>query len=535
MRLSTKGRYAVMAMVDLASHGGEAPVALSEIAERQEISLSYLEQLFAMLRRSGLVRSVRGPGGGYLLAFDRSETRIADIILAVDEPIRATRCTPGAPVGCRGNKMRCLTHDLWEELGNQIHLYSEFGIARRCLRAPRARHQRAAARAVTVRRSRRRPLMRGRREAYLDWNATAPLRPTAAAAIGTALGCCGNPSSVHRRGRLAREAIESARAEIAALVAASPEDVVFVSGGTEANHLALRGCGRERVLVSAVEHDSVRRAVPAAEPVPVDRDGVVDLDALDGLLSADVRPALVSVMLANNETGVVQPVSAVAALARAHRALFHCDAVQAAGKMRLDLDGIDADLVTLSAHKLGGPPGVGALVARDTVDLLPMLRGGGQERGRRAGTENLPGIAGFGAAATAARTEIAVYDAVRRWRDMLEAEIAAAAPAAVVLGAAAPRLPNTSAIALPGIAAETQVIALDLDGVMVSAGAACSSGKVGPSHVLAAMAVPAELAAATIRVSLGWETSEADIERFLGSWLGLYRRRHPVLPRDRAA
>jgi cysteine desulfurase len=378
-------------------------------------------------------------------------------------------------------------------------------------------------------------MIRGRPEAYLDWNATAPLRPLAAAAIRASLECGGNPSSVHRRGRMARQIVETARAEVASLVAASSEDVVFVSGGTEANHLALRGCGRERILVSTVEHDSIRSAVPAAEPIPVDHDGVVDLDALDGLLAADGRPALVSVMLANNETGVLQPVTAIAALARAHRALFHCDAVQAAGKMPLDLDRIGADLVTLSAHKLGGPPGIGALVARGAIDLMPMLRGGGQERGRRAGTENLPGIAGFGAAAAAALAEIAVYDTVRHWRDMLEAEIAAAAPAAVVLGAAAPRLPNTSAIALPGIAAETQVIALDLDGVMVSAGAACSSGKVGPSHVLAAMAVPAELAAATIRVSLGWETSAADIERFLGSWLALYRRRHPVSQWERAA
>jgi cysteine desulfurase len=377
--------------------------------------------------------------------------------------------------------------------------------------------------------------MRGRPEAYLDWNATAPLRPAAAAAIRAALECGGNPSSVHRRGRMARQTVETSRAEVAALVAAAPDDVVFVSGGTEANHLALLGCGRERILVSAVEHDSVRRAVAAAEPIPVDPDGVVDLDALASLLAADGRPAVVSVMLANNETGVVQPVAEVTALSRAYGALFHCDAVQAAGKMPLDLGRIGADLVTLSAHKLGGPPGIGALVARGGVDPMPMLRGGGQERGRRAGTENLPGIAGFGAAAAAARVEIAVYESVRRWRDILEAEIAAAAPAAVVLGAGAPRLPNTSAIALPGIAAETQVIALDLDGVMVSAGAACSSGKIGRSHVLAAMAVPAELAAATIRVSLGWESSAADIERFLHSWLTLYRRRHPLSRRDRAA
>jgi cysteine desulfurase len=230
-------------------------------------------------------------------------------------------------------------------------------------------------------------------------------------------------------------------------------------------------------------------------------------------------------MLANNETGVIQPVAEIAAIARGYGALFHCDAVQVAGKIPLDAGVIGADLLTLSAHKLGGPPGIGALVVTDRLDLVPLFRGGGQERGRRAGTENLPGIAGFTAAAAAAAAEIAVYDRVRALRDGLESAVAAVASDAVVLGAAASRLPNTTAIAIPGVAAETQVIALDLDGVMVSAGAACSSGKVGPSHVLAAMGVGADLAASTIRVSLGWGSTEADIDHFLRAWTALYRRR----------
>ena len=364
-----------------------------------------------------------------------------------------------------------------------------------------------------------------RTESYLDWNATAPLRPEAAAAVTAALACCGNPSSVHRWGRAARAEVERARTAVAALVGVPGHGVVFVSGGTEANHLALLGSGRARVLVSAVEHDSVLRAWPEAEPIPVDCDGLVRLEALQLLLAADPRPTLVSVMLANNETGVIEPAAEIAAIAHAHGALYHCDAVQAAGKIPLDVASLGADLVTLSAHKLGGPPGAGALVMTGELDLLPILRGGGQERGRRAGTENLPGIAGFAAAAKAAAAELASYDQVRALRDALEAEIVAAAPDAVVLGAAAPRLPNTSAVAMPGTAAETQIIALDLDGVMVSAGAACSSGKVGPSHVLKAMRVPPDLAAATIRVSLGWSTTEADIGRFVDAWTALYCRR----------
>jgi cysteine desulfurase len=374
-----------------------------------------------------------------------------------------------------------------------------------------------------------------RTESYLDWNATAPLRQEAAAAVTAALAGCGNPSSVHRWGRLARREVERARIAVAALVGAPADGVVFVSGGTEANHLALLGAGRQRVLVSAVEHDSVLRAAAAAERIPVDKDGVVRLEALADLLAADPRSALVSVMFANNETGVIQPVAGIAAIAHERGALFHCDAVQAAGKIPLDAAAIGADLVTLSAHKLGGPPGVGALIVTGGLDLTPLLRGGGQERGRRAGTENLPGIAGFAAAARAAAAAMADYDRVRGLRDALEDEITAAAPEAVVLGTAAPRLPNTTAIAMPGTAAETQIIALDLDGVMVSAGAACSSGKVGPSHVLAAMGLEPDVAASTIRVSLGWSTTETDVSRFVQSWTALYRRRRGFAEKARAA
>jgi cysteine desulfurase len=370
---------------------------------------------------------------------------------------------------------------------------------------------------------------------YLDWNATAPLRPEAAAAIHMALGHCGNPSSVHRWGRAGRRIVEDSRAAVAALVGAMPEEVIFTSGGTEANNLALSGCGRARLLVSAIEHDSVLEAAPLAERIPVDGDGIIALDALDHLLAADPRPALVSVMLANNETGVIEPVTAVAETAHRMGALLHCDAVQAAGKIPLDCRALGADLLTLSAHKLGGPPGIGALVARRELDLAPLIRGGGQERGRRAGSENLPGIAGFGAAATTAAAGIAAYDAVRRLRDGLERAVAALAPDAVFVGAAAPRLPNTAAIAMPGTPAETQVIALDLDGVMVSAGAACSSGKVRASHVLEAMGAGPELAGSTIRVSLGWSTNETDIARFVDAWAALYRRRRNLVEGMRAA
>ncbi|HEU0216953.1 MAG TPA: cysteine desulfurase family protein [Stellaceae bacterium] len=360
-----------------------------------------------------------------------------------------------------------------------------------------------------------------RRETYLDWNATTPLRPEAATAIAGALALGGNPSSVHASGRAARQLVERSRATVAALVGVAPDGIVFTSGGTEANHLALLGSGRGRVLVSAVEHSSVLQALPDAERIPVDRDGLVDGAALAALLAAEERPALVSVMLANNETGVIQPVRALAEIAHSHGALFHCDAVQAVGKILVSLTGLGTDLLTMSAHKLGGPAGAGALVMAPGVEVAPLQRGGGQERYRRAGTENLAGIAGF--AAAAAVCDPVEYERVRHLRDRLEAALPSDA---IVIGAGTPRLPNTSAIAMPGVPAETQVIALDLDGVMVSAGAACSSGKVGSSHVLAAMGLAPDIANATIRVSLGWSTTEADIAHFLDAWATLYRRVH---------
>jgi cysteine desulfurase len=362
------------------------------------------------------------------------------------------------------------------------------------------------------------------RAAYLDWNATAPLRPEAAAAVTEALLGCGNPSSVHRFGREARRTLEAARAQVAALIGTAPPDIAFTSGGTEANHLALRGLAGRRVIVSAIEHDSVRHAVPDAAVVPVTPRGVVDLDALDRILAAETRPALVSLMLANNETGILQPVAEAARIAHARGALLHCDAVQAAGKLPLDRAALGADLMTLSAHKLGGPPGIGALVVGSELPLAALLTGGGQERGRRAGTENLSGIAGFGAACAVAAARLDDYRAVALLRDAAARRLVAITPDAVVYGGDVARSPNTLCVAMPGVASATQVMALDLAGVMVSAGAACSSGKVKRSHVLEAMGVPAAEADCAIRISLGWSTTAADIDLLVEAWGALYAR-----------
>ena len=366
-----------------------------------------------------------------------------------------------------------------------------------------------------------------RRPTYLDYNATTPARPAVAAAMTEALAAVGNPSSVHGFGRAARARLETAREQVAALVGARPGQVIFTSGGTEANDLALTGTGRGRVLVSAIEHDSVLKAT-AGETIPVERSGVVDLAALERMLAAQPEPALVAVMLANNETGVIQPAAEAVRIAHEHGALIHCDAVQAAGKITVDFPALGADLMTLSAHKLGGPPGVGALIVADHVDLASRQRGGGQERGRRAGTENLPGIIGFGVAAEIAAAELDAMAKLADLRDDLERRAAAAVPGAILFGRDAARLSNTSCLALPGLTSEVQVMALDLAGVAVSAGSACSSGKLQPSHVLRAMGADAATAGCAVRISLGWRSTAEDIERFLEAWCALAARSRAV-------
>ena len=361
------------------------------------------------------------------------------------------------------------------------------------------------------------------RATYLDYNATAPLRPEAREAMRAALAETGNASSVHGFGRRARRTIEEAREAVAALVSARPEQVVFTSGGTEANNMALRGAGGW-VLASAGEHDSVLGA-GAVDLIPLRADGVVDLAALDSLLAGREAPALVALMLANNETGVIQPVAEAARLAHDHGARLHCDAVQAAGKIAIEWDSLGADSLSLSAHKLGGPQGAGALIFADGLELAPLLTGGGQERRRRAGTENVAAIAGFGAAAHAALRDLERAPAIATLRDDLEAGLRALAPEVAIYGADAPRLPNTSCFGVSGLSAETLVMALDLAGVAVSAGAACSSGKVAPSHVLRAMGLLEAEAGAAIRVSLGWASTAEDTARFLAAWQACLARR----------
>jgi cysteine desulfurase len=356
---------------------------------------------------------------------------------------------------------------------------------------------------------------------YLDHNATTPLGDAARAAMTRAMAVTGNASSVHGFGRQQRRIIEDARASVAELAGVAPANVIFTSGGSEANNAIIRGIAADQRVTSAIEHASVLDADPQAARLPVSPAGVVDIAALEKTLAAATGSVLVSVMAANNETGVVQPIADIAKVVHAAGGRLHVDAIQWAAKRPLFEISAFADVLTISAHKFGGPQGSGAIIVKDGVAFEPLVRGGGQERRRRSGTENPIGIAGFGAAAKAALEGAARYTALAGMRDAIETALEGQAK---IYGAGAERLTNTTCIGMPGVSAETQVMAFDLAGIAVSAGSACSSGKVEPSHVLLAMGASRQEAAEAVRVSLGPETTEDEVEKFIAAWRDLRAR-----------
>lgn len=357
---------------------------------------------------------------------------------------------------------------------------------------------------------------------YLDYNASALVRPEVQEIMAKSLADNGNPSAVHAAGRRARARVETARAQVGELVGADPTSVFFNSGGTEANAQSVASgiaAGCQRLIISATEHPCIAEAAAVAglpvEILPVNSDGVVDLNWLEGALALPGK-AFVAIHHANNESGVIQPIAEAAAFVRTAGGWMHVDAIQSAGKVEVDIRALGADSLTLSAHKLGGPQGVGALVMKEGLSAVRILHGAGQERGLRAGTENVPGITGFGAAADCAARDLSDAGAHAAWRD--EAERRLVAGGAIIIGSNAARLPNTLFMAVEGWDSPQQLITLDLSGVMVSAGSACSSGKVKPSKAISAMGLD-HLAKGGVRASGGWATSEADWNRFAEAWL----------------
>lgn len=370
---------------------------------------------------------------------------------------------------------------------------------------------------------------------YADYNATAPLRPEAKAAMASALDLTGNPSSVHAEGRRARALVEGARETVAAAIGACRDDIAFTSGGTEAVSLALRGAQKAApgtVIASAIEHDAVTTIAGDVSAWPVTPDGMVDLDWLRSevarIQSAGQRP-LISLMLVNNETGVIQPVAQAAEIVHAAGGLIHCDAIQALGKIEVSIIELEVDYLSLSAHKVGGPQGVGATYARPGAPFASVQTGGGQEFGRRAGTENVAGVAGFAAAVDASLAGLKSYQGLAEHRDRMEARLKAAAPTLQVHGQLAPRVAGVSCFGVEGLPSETQIMGLDLAGFAVSAGSACSSGKVKPSRVLTAMGLSDTAARSAIRASFGWASAAQDFDALAEAWIKHAARARPQL------
>lgn len=371
--------------------------------------------------------------------------------------------------------------------------------------------------------------------AYLDHNATTAIRPAVISAMSDAMGVAGNPSSVHAHGQAARRLVENARRQIGKALSARAEDIVFTSGGTEALNLALASmvaAGSQRLIVSAIEHsavaDTARASGVAVEEWPVGTDGIADLTWLADRLQrwdheTDGMPG-VALMLANNETGVIQPAAEAARLVREAGGRFLVDAIQAAGKIAVDFAATGADYMAISGHKFGGPQGAGALLAACDAPLTRTQHGGGQEKGRRSGTLNVAGITGLGLALEQAVAHLDAFAALADWRNEIETALKTAAPGLIVLGESAERLPNTLSIAVPGWKGETQVMALDLAGVSISAGAACSSGRAKGSKVGAAMGLDAEAASGVIRISLGWNSTRADVDALIAAWRDAFAR-----------
>lgn len=358
---------------------------------------------------------------------------------------------------------------------------------------------------------------------YLDYNATTPLRPGVKKILIQSMEDYGNPSSIHKLGRINRSRIENTRDIFSAYFRVPPQQIYFTSGGTEANNAVIRAHPNHAIIMSSIEHESVYRASDKAFHAPVTADGQIDLAHLESMLqNLSGQPILLSIMMANNETGVLQPIQEVVRLAKKHQAVVHCDAVPALTKIPICLEEMGVDYLTISAHKIGGPKGCGAVILNKNIQLPSLLQGGGQEKGQRAGTENLMGIIGFGQALLEAEADD--WRHVTILRDLLETIIIQNAPEAVIYGKNAPRLPNTSLMAMPGVEAQKQLIFLDLNGFAVSSGSACSSGKISGSRILKAMGVPEDSCGEAIRVSLGWETSKKQIEGFAKTWLRFYNQ-----------
>jgi len=503
-----------MGMLEIASREPFSLIKLSEIASKQEIELQFLEQIFAKLKKSGLVEAVRGPGGGYRLTKNAGEIFITEIIKSVEEDIKITRCANQLhhKDGCMSfSGTMCVAHHLWADLENQIEDYFSsktlFDVQNRFVL--------------------KKPILN---QIYFDHNATTTLLPEVREGLMELYQYPLNPSSIHASGRAAKYYLEKARHRVRELIKADMNyNVVFTASGTEANNLAILGIKNINPLISTIEHPSIANLVSHAV-VKISKNGVIDLDELEKILDlCKDKRSLVSIMLANNETGVIQPIKEVVELAKKNNAIVHTDAVQCPGKILVDIEDLGVDMMTISAHKFGGPIGAAALIYKKNIDLQPIIIGGGQEYRIRSGTHNIQAIHGFGIACSVEEKYRELMKKTSAIRDYIEDNIEQLSEKVIFFGKDATRLPNTSSIGMPNVSAESQMIHFDTNGIAISNGSACSSGSSKQSHVHMSMGYSSEETKTAIRVSLGINNTYDEADQFIHAWKDLYARSNSMM------
>ena len=510
MLMTTRLRYAVMFMVGLVQQSGPScnskPKRASAIADVQSLSEGYLEKVVASLKGRGLIRSVKGPGGGYALNVPPERITLDMLLESVGDKVKMVRCDGGHEVCLSSGTERCNSHRLWHNMEKYVmHYLSNTSILDVC----NDTFEMLDSESDFI---------------YADHNATSEVSASVRHKVANALLFDNfyNPSSMHKWGQGSRKIVEDARAVVIEALNAQGYDVIFTSSGTEANNLVF-STHKCRHIISAIEHPSVINAAVNPLVIPVNQDGVVSVDKLVEILeSLCGSKALLSVMLANNETGVIQPVERLLSEAKKYGVITHVDAVQACGKIPLNVSELGADFVTISSHKIGGISGSGALLHRKGIDVSPMMLGGSQERGLRAGTENVPAIYSLSIALKEIEKRVAGMQSIRGVRDFLESELKNRVPACTIVGEGAARLPNTTCVIMPGVSAETQLIALDKAGIAVGIGSACSSGKISKSHVLSAMGIDAVDARSAIRISFGTTATIEQAARIARCWHEIY-------------
>lgn len=498
-----------MVMVHLASNTS-IPTKLSNISDFQSVPERYSEYVISALKKSGLVSATRGPGGGYYLSCSPKSIKINDILEAIGEEIKITRCDNDG-IGCLKDQAQCKTHTLWNNLGNYVKDYFNKISLNDVLNEDFSVNSSSSLDSNYI---------------YADYNSTAPIgnsvkENTSYVLLHKTL----NPSSVHQAGQKVHKILQDARDDIRSLVCASNnKEVLFTSSATEANNLVMKGMKEYIQVISAIEHPSIMRSANNPYVISVDCNGIINLIELEKTLcKLQGKKVLVSVMTANNEIGVIQPIKEIAQISHKFGAICHTDAAQACGKIDVNMEDIGVDLLTLSAHKMGGLTGAGALIFDKKLQIEPIITGGGQEKGLRAGTENVVAISSFSSAIKQMPELLSKVNKIKELRDQLEFEISKITNDIIIFGKNADRLPNTSCICMPGVKSDVQLMAFDMNSIAVSSGAACSSGRIEPSYVLLAMGATTEQANCSIRISIGWNTTDDDIEKIVNCWYNIYK------------